>query len=104
MTSPVTEDMLEKDRVHSGQGASVPSGDADAWSATCRHAEAVADPLTDRLTKMAYGTEFLDVRADILALIERDRIRWLDNIAVCELLAKARADLAVRGEPDRPRR
>lgn len=65
---------------------------------------AVADALIERLTKVAYATEFLDVREDILALIERDRRRWLDNIAVCELLAKARADLAGFGAPDRPRR
>lgn len=67
-------------------------------------AAVLADALTERLTKVAYATEFLDVRKDILALIERDRTRWLDNIAVCQLLAKARADLAARGAPDRPRR
>jgi hypothetical protein len=66
----------------------------------------VADALTERLTKVAYATEFLDVREDILALIERDRTRWLDNIAMCELLAKARQQLAEHpsGAPDRPRR
>lgn len=58
-----------------------------------------ADPLTDRLTKVAYATEFLDVREDIFALIERDRKRWLDNIAVCELLAKAREQLAAHNAP-----
>ena len=63
----------------------------------------VGDDLTERLTKVAYATEFLDVRADILALIERDRRRWLDNIAVCDLLAKARAERDAHLS-DRPRR
>lgn len=65
----------------------------------------VADPLTERLTKVAYATEFMDVRGDILALIERDRERWLDNIAVCKLLADARAMVANHpsGAPDSPR-
>lgn len=84
------------------ESGSSPDGD------THRAAEGavLADALTERLTEVAYATEFLDVRADILALIERDRRRWLDNIAVCELLAKARAQLAARpsGAADRPRR
>lgn len=64
------------------------------------------DGLTERLTKVAYATEFLDVRDDILTLIERDRRRWLDNIAMCELLARAREKLDAHpsGASDRPRR
>lgn len=87
--------MSEVGRIAAADAASIPGE---------REAASVADALTDRLRKVAYATEFLDVREDILALIERDRTRWLDNIAVCELLAKARADLAARGASDRPRR
>lgn len=90
--------LVDEDAQESGSSAI----EADTHRAT--EGAAAADALTERLTKVAYATEFLDVREDILALIERDRKRWLDNIAVCELLAKARADLAARGAPDRPRR
>lgn len=50
------------------------------------------DRLVERLRKVAYGTTFLDVRADILDLIEREERGRQDQIAVCELLAKARAE------------
>lgn len=55
----------------------------------------VADDLTARLRAIAYGTTFLDVRADILALIERDDRNRMDGIAACELLAVSRARCAV---------
>lgn len=55
----------------------------------------VADGLTARLRAVAYGTTFLDVRADILALIERDDRNRMDGIAACELLAVSRARCAV---------
>lgn len=55
----------------------------------------VADDLTVRLRAVAYGTTFLDVRADILALIERDDRNRMDGIAACELLAVSRARCAV---------